>query len=213
MLKINKTSEPKSFAEHRCHGNSCYENIPESTKKELKFSLLKEQGYLCAYCMARISEENMKIEHIYSRNMHPELELNYTNLVACCLGNEGKSYKEQHCDTSKKDKCLYKNPAIHGDFIIKTISYNQNGSIKSSDKDFDNEINDTLQLNIEELCINRRTVYKAVNDQLSKLQDYTNKNKIIKILNIWKNKNKYGKFEPYSGVAIFILEKRLRKCK
>lgn len=126
---------------------------------------------------------------------------------------KGKAIKNNIVIHQKKDKCLYKNPAIHGDFIIKTISYNQNGSIKSSDKDFDNEINNTLQLNIEELCINIRTVYKAVNDQLSKLQDYANKNKIIKILNIWKNKNKYGKFKPYSGVAIFILEKRLRKCK
>ncbi len=31
-------------------------------RKELKESLLKEQHYLCVYCMSRIHEDAMKIE-------------------------------------------------------------------------------------------------------------------------------------------------------
>ena len=37
-------------------------------RTELKESLLKEQGYLCAYCMARIDKDHMKVEHFKPRS-------------------------------------------------------------------------------------------------------------------------------------------------
>lgn len=49
---------------------------------------LKDQGYLCAYTMLRISPESCHVEHIYPRSRSyaegdPEKSVEYTNMVAC----------------------------------------------------------------------------------------------------------------------------------
>ncbi|MFN4795406.1 MAG: TIGR02646 family protein, partial [Pseudanabaena sp.] len=65
MKKIIKQSEPRSLVEHRskqrANQNADYENYPK--KDDLRKSLLEEQGYICCYCMSRITSEQMKIEH------------------------------------------------------------------------------------------------------------------------------------------------------
>ena len=71
-------------------------------KKTLRESLLKEQGYLCAYCMRRINDaQDTKIEHYKART--PENELQYHNLLAVCKGGEDGLPSARCCDT-KKDK-------------------------------------------------------------------------------------------------------------
>lgn len=79
-------------------------------KNALNEQLLREQGYLCAYCMARITPENMNVEHWQPR--HPPsskaedklrskelqmLSLDYKNMLAVCPGNEGKPKDFQPC--------------------------------------------------------------------------------------------------------------------
>ena len=157
--------------------------------------------------MERITEKIMKIEHVYSRKFHHELQLDYSNFVAYCQGNNGKSYEEQHCDTSKQDRNLPINPAKIGNILHKIISYSKDGIIKSSNAEIDAAINNILHLNIDKLRNNRKYVYKSVLYELSKLPTYANKNQIKKIIDRWENKDTYGKFYPYYGVAVFILEK------
>ena len=85
-------------------------------KTELRENLLKEQGYICAYCMKRIRDEkDTKIEHYRARNMDNELE--YTNLLAVCYGNQittasvTKTGKKRFtCDTMKGNQVLNINP-------------------------------------------------------------------------------------------------------
>ena len=68
MKKIIKSKEPKEWTEYRLTPGVKYSPI-----SELREALLKEQGYLCAYCMRRIptkdgnSEETSRIEHLKSR--------------------------------------------------------------------------------------------------------------------------------------------------
>ena len=102
MKKIAKSKEPKEWTKYRLTPGVKYSPIPE-----LREALLKEQGYLCAYCMRRIptkdsnSDETSRIEHVKSRKNHPELQLDYSNMVICCPGaiGDGVSF---HCDKSRR---------------------------------------------------------------------------------------------------------------
>lgn len=212
MLNIQKRHEPRSLTRHRCNPNSDYQNIPERARKDLQRQLLLEQGYLCAYCMERISADNMKVEHVFSKSRHPELQLTYANLVACCTGNEGCPHEEQHCDTYKGNKDLSKNPAASGSRIEENITYDREGAIHSTEVDFDRELNCVLNLNIAKLCNNRKSVMNAVIKCLRKLPQNAGKSELQKILDNWSRRDKDRKLQPYAGVAIYFLKMRLRKC-
>ena len=87
MRKINKGPEPVKWKQYCKTPGVKYQSIPE-----LRDSLLKEQGYICAYCMRKIphkdknSTEDSRIEHIKCREKYPEEELAYSNMVICCPG-------------------------------------------------------------------------------------------------------------------------------
>ena len=87
MILIKKNSEPRSLTEYKKTVNSSFDNLPSNVKNDIRESLLKEQGYICAYCMKRIESSDVKIEHYKARNS--ENELDYKNLLAVCKGNEG----------------------------------------------------------------------------------------------------------------------------
>lgn len=208
MLNIQKYDEPQLFKEHKCQTNACYENMPEQAQKQMKSQLLEEQGYLCAYCMSRISEATMKVEHVASRRDYPEKQLIYSNLLACCKGNEGRSHTEQHCDTFKGAKTLSKNPANPSDRIEETIQYNSEGQISSTDRTLNNELNQTLNLNIPKLCNNRKAVYKAVIETFSRLQQNASRSTIQRLLENWETRD-YNKLKEYAGIARYFIKKRL----
>jgi len=64
-----------------------YANIPADALAELRETLLREQGYLCAYTMIRIPSSNKgHVEHIWPRSRAPAKELEYTNMVYCFPG-------------------------------------------------------------------------------------------------------------------------------
>lgn len=49
----------------RYQENARFDDMDTIVKKQLRESLLKEQGYLCAYCMKRIGDtKDVKIEHL-----------------------------------------------------------------------------------------------------------------------------------------------------
>ncbi len=63
--------------------NLSYANLPRDVKDEIEAGLLKEQGYLCAYTMQRLTEGECHIEHVRPQNVAPELDLDYGNMAAC----------------------------------------------------------------------------------------------------------------------------------
>jgi uncharacterized protein (TIGR02646 family) len=112
MLEIEKQKEPTVLTTYRTQPDAQYDG-PEFTpvKAQIRLSLLAEQGYLCAYCMQRINEKNMKVKHWACQTAHPDKQLSYRNLLACCKGNEGSSPRDQTCDTKKGDSPLTYSPA------------------------------------------------------------------------------------------------------
>lgn len=215
MLNIIKCAEPSCFTYHRCQHNADYNNIPQSTRETLQKQILEEQGYLCAYCMQRISTiADMKIEHVLSQDEHPERQLDYSNLIGCCQGGEGKPRSVQHCDTHKGKYSLSKNPAHPGtDKVQESIYYNPDGQIFSTNSLLNKEIDTILHLNLPELCNNRKRIFKVVRGELSKLSQNASKAHIRKLIQNWTNKNADGQLKPLAGVAIYLLNKRLEKAR
>ena len=212
MIKIIKDKESKEWEEYRNTEGVDYQSIPE-----LVDSLLKEQGYICAYCMRRIpckdniSNENHRVEHILSREKHPDKKLDYKNMVICCPGHIGE---ENHCDRLKGDRDISFN--LFDENFIRTLSYKSDGKIISSNVTFDNEINEVLNLNTSLLKANRKEIWRVVTRELNTLKGDKpwNKTTLNKCLEKYSNKHeKDGKmqFIPYCGIFIYNIQKKLRK--
>ena len=67
MILITKNKEPKEWTEYRNTPGVDYQAIPELVQ-----SLLKEQGYICAYCKRRIPNK-------YKINKKDVVKFDYTN--------------------------------------------------------------------------------------------------------------------------------------
>ena len=146
MRHIEKQTEPRELKEFRNGGGKWDDFSLDKGKRAVKNQLLAEQSNLCAYCTGAIKFETMKVEHWYPQDAPEDRDLEYANLLAVCLGcyNQGEFF---HCDTSKADTVIQLNPTnvLH----IDTIDYEKSsGGIKSSNPDFQQELDEILNLNI-----------------------------------------------------------------
>lgn len=206
MIKINKKKEPIEWTKKKLTPNfTQYSAIPE-----LRTALLKEQGYLCAYCMRRIpvkdfsETETSKIEHLKSRNNFPDLQLNYDNMVICCPGNiNGNS----HCDKSKGHDSLSFSPFDIS--VQSSITYGtKDGEIKSTNAIINDDINRFLSLNNTMLKANRIATLDGIRAILEK-NKWRKAQLEIKLAE-WNTKENQ-KLKPYCGIVIWYLEKKLRQ--
>lgn len=193
-------------------------------KEALKLSLLQEQGYLCAYCMCRITENNMSVEHWKPRHPKPIdrefteeekeqnrlLSINYKNMLAVCSGNEGNRPKNQHCDTRKGNASIEYNPANSAHHLLLKIKYTETtGKILSENENFNIQLSDVLNINIEFIKSNRLSVLRNVKSSLGKCKGTATRAQIQSLLTHWTGKNVHGEYLPFSGIAIWYLTKRL----
>jgi len=212
MRNISKGHEPVSLVQHRCQSDATYNNLPAITKDELRRQLLKEQGYLCCYCMSRISEQDSRIEHWHSRASHQDKQLDYGNLLAACCGNRGNPPEDQYCDVRKGDQDILYNPA-HADHDVQSkIKYLGNGIIKSTDVMFDKQLDEVLNLNFSRLRANRSAVMQGVKDALAQRGGQATGGQLRKDIQRWKASNSDGELKEYCQVAIYFLNKRLQRA-
>lgn len=209
MIKINKGNEPATWTQKK--------ETPDFTQYEptddLRNALLKEQGFICAYCMREIPtkdkgvKETSKIEHVKSRKDRPDLQLDYNNMVICCPGYLNA---DAHCDKSKdKSSVTF---SLFNNLFPNTITYSiKNGTISSTNTitTWNKEINDTLNLNNSLLAYNRLYVLTGIKEVLEKKK--WKKAKIEEKLEEWLNPNANGKLKPYCGIVIWYLQKKLRQ--
>ena len=211
IVKI-KNSEPKSLIDYRQKTpNATYEGFQE--KHDLREALLKQQGYICAYCMNRIENDRnlTKIDHYLSQKEYPKKQLEYGNFLACCDGGEGKDFEFQHCDTRKKnDELRVLNPYnVKCETLIK---YRSNGEIFSDNKDADFDLNEILNLNTEFVLDRRRRSLEDVVQELIKRKSKGTWAKATLEKEIEKHKTKRnGKYRKYCQIIIFYLTKKLNK--
>lgn len=211
MRNIVKGMEPKSLEEHRCSTAANYDNYDD--KQSLRESLVAEQRGLCCYCLSRINAapQKMKIEHWQSQTGFPEHQLRYSNLLGACLGGGvGKPPKLQHCDTRKGDQSLSKNPADLEYDVERTIQYDRDGTIRSTDPIFNQEINQILNLNIPILKNNRKAILQRLIIEGPKHGNWNN-NWLEKKLTEWNGEADNNELKEYCQIVVFWLRKRLRR--
>ncbi|KHT54448.1 hypothetical protein RJ41_08010 [Alteromonas marina] len=210
MYEIKKSPQPNSLTTYKYDPNASYSNLPADVKTEIKESLLDEQGQLCAYCMGAIKIDTMRIEHWASQTNNANLELDYSNMLACCQGNEGQNPSFYICDKRKADSDLKYNPSNPRHSILTRLSYDGQGQIKSLEVDFDKQLNVVLNLNETRLVKNRQSAKKVVNQLLNKNSGTRKKSTIQTLIQNLKKRNDKHSFTPYYGYLIYYLENKIR---
>ena len=236
MIEIikNMKNEPRSLQTFRLDPLSDGRFNTYSNKiglSELREKLLKEQGYICCYCMSRINISNSseiektKIEHYQPRDNSREIEVHYNNLYLACDGRKQcNTYDKKKLDTYKNCRCKYKREQaflqhcdtckddrelnyIKLDKITQNkIKYKSSGIIYSEDKNIDCELNHVLNLNTIRLVANRKQVKLILWNHLPKENNWS-KPKIKSI--IYKYEHSVKK-PPYIGYLLYLLNKKIR---
>ena len=155
----------------------------------------------------------MKIEHWQSQARYPDRQLDYANLLGACLGGEGQPANRQHCDTRKGDKDLKWNPANPDHHIQNRVRYEPDGSVRADDKDFDEQIDDVLNLNLPVLKNKRKAILDSVLDgwkrQKARIGGPVPRQHLV------RKREEYasdiGEQEPFCQVAVWWLDQRLKR--
>ena len=213
MRAITKCPEPASLTAHRKTPHCDYDNY--AAKDDLRNALVTEQRGLCCYCMSRIRKgpTTMKIEHWRCQAHHPREQLNYRNLLGACLGGPGEPAHLQHCDTRKGDRDLEWNPAAPAHHIETRVRYELDGSIHADDVDFDDQLNDVLNLNLPLLKNNRKRIYDAVlqwwESQKKRNQGRVPRERLER--KRARHDPEVGELAPYIPVAVWLLGQKLAR--
>jgi len=118
---IEKQSPPERFIRYKKGCGATFEDLSENhidIKQELRASLVEEQGYICCYCGCRIDATDAIVEHLKPKdgNKYPQLQLEYTNLLASCDGGQnarhnGRVYPSC-CDNCKDNSEINLHPLM-----------------------------------------------------------------------------------------------------
>jgi len=216
MKAIIKANEPVSLTEHRTKKYSSFANL---NKNDTRASLLMEQGYICCYCMRRIPESGKmpgtKIEHFLCQEHNRKEELNYKNMLLACFGNEGAPKRLQTCDTKKGNLDLTYSPSNQTRNIESLIQYKPNGEIYSSDKVFNIELEEILNLNVKNLVDNRRVIYEEIQNRIRiagrQLGSSALKRKFLESEKAKLLALKNGKYAEFCMIGVYVIDKKLKK--
>jgi len=212
--------------------NGTYPNLTDELKTELLEALLKEQNYLCAYCMQKINLQNATIEHIIGQKyvdedgnkLGEQNQLNYDNLLAVCNGKSCN--KEEHCDTNRSrfqkkypKRKLFITPLENR--IMQNIKFTSKGMIFYDSFTEIEEIEELKEYtSLSEIENIKYDIQKVLNLNCNNLKEKRAIfiNVLEKQTNYWSNKKKikelYDQFisnpsNEFSQVAIYHLAKKL----
>lgn len=237
MIFIKKSSAPSELEALKKEAEKLglsdkegYDMLVNPLKDQVREALICEQGHLCAYCMRSIPDErilekdedlsDVYIEHWQARSAErTNMEnkgLDYRNMLAVCSGNEkapeatGKRKKRFFtCDKKRGSKPLKINPLDGA--TLETLYYLSDGTIKSTDKDIEDDLNVKLNLNCDTEAVtlpkNRKAVLDVVQEDIMSREGDILDN-CIEQLHIWESEN--DPKTPYSGIAIWWLREQIR---
>ena len=213
MRFIRKGAEPPLLLAYRKSPEACYDGLPADAKVELRAALIRDQHGLCCFCMQRVEASvapalKVKIAHLMPQQVDKARELEWTNLLVACPGNEGAPYTRQHCDTRQGNKVLRVSPceATH----VASLSYTVRGEIRTSRDDLREDLDAKLNLNDEALCNSRREAVLRMADALGrrsggKIPD----TELRRALSRCSTPDASGKLQPFAGTLEWWLRRRL----
>jgi len=215
-IQKNIKNEPTSLKETRSTPGSIYDDC---NKNDIRIALLKEQGFICAYCMRRVDDQfnkglpNTRIEHFQAQSNNNELQMNFLNMLGVCDGREGNPKQDQTCDKRRDHFTLKIDPRKPS--CEQLIAYQGDGMIYSNTQKIDQELNEILGLNNPNLIRERGYVIKNVRKRLNSLYKKKktqtwSKSDLTKELNYWKSR-KNDKHAEYCMIAVYYLEKKIAR--
>jgi uncharacterized protein (TIGR02646 family) len=160
MRTITKGPEPTELTAYRAVPGATYDGKDFTpVKDKIRDALGRDQLALCCYCLRRMSKLTrphpttpsapplflMKVEHWRSQAAAPALQLAWTNMLGACPGGEGGPRTNQTCDTRKGEDAIVLSPLdpTH----IATLRCTSTGRLESTNPQFQDDINERLNLN------------------------------------------------------------------
>jgi|GEM_PF-3501434 len=89
MRRIEKAPPPSCIADLKTTPGANWSSVHGDQKKAMRGKLAEEQHGLCAYCMRRVPEDELRIEHYRSRATDPSQVFSWSNLLGVCEGDVG----------------------------------------------------------------------------------------------------------------------------
>lgn len=224
MKHIIKGDEPPKLYDWKAQANEnwkpTWDNFSGEPKQATKTALVKEQGYICCYCMKRIDEQASHIEHIIPRSVSGTNEaqkLDYSNMLASCqgedkednspenIGNGTKVKTQQLCGHFREnwyDPVLYISPLETS--CEPRFRYYDDGKIKPAPGDLGAETTiKKLRLDYSLLEKNRK---KAI---LGVIPDELTVDDLRLLLRRYGERNAEGKFREYCGAIIQVIKQQI----
>lgn len=213
MRLIRKGNEPALLLAYRKMRGARYSGLPSDAKVEARAALIRDQHGLCCFCSARITaatgtELKVKIAHWMPQKVDPSRDLDWSNLLAACLGNEGAPLARQHCDTRQGQQVLTISPLEPGH--IASLSYTVRGEIRTNRQELRADLDEKLNLNDEALCRARREAVLQLTSELrrrsaGKFPDAD----LRRALRQCEAPDAAGHLPPFAGVLSWWLRRRL----
>jgi hypothetical protein len=151
----------------------------------------------------------MKIAHWHSRDLHGDEQLDYSNLLGACKGNEGQPPEQQHCDTRQGNRDIKFNPANPDHRVDQRVRYLEDGTIESDDEEFNEQIKSVLNLNAKFLQQCRREKLQLFLESLG-TEEPTRRAWELFLAN-WNGDSHNGELEPYCQIVVYWLRKRISR--
>ncbi len=208
MRRIDKSGEPTELQKYRrTKGEPAptYDDMPPEVSQSLRATLLAEQGWLCCYCMRRISTSDCRIEHWAAKSTYPDKQLDYRNLFAACSGDLGD---EPHCDVSKGNQPISINLRTIDAALFRYLNC---GSIETDRKEFADDINNILRLNSLGLCHQRKTALLQFWKHIGSPQQAWSKERLQKARNKLTKSDAEGRLRPFFAMLVFWLNKTIAR--
>ncbi len=213
MKYIQKSQEPNSFTIWKEQENEDWkpnwDNFSKPQKTDVHDSLLQEQGFICCYCGMLIDNTNSHIEHLKPRKNHPDLTLDYTNLLASCQ-RKREPKEPLHCG-SQKDEWYDENLMVSplDIYCAEFFRYTEDGQILSTEilekKPTADTTIDKLGLNINKLQKMRAGAIEAI---LEGFEDLTDDER----LSLWQSFSEIdenGKNQEFCAAISYIISSYL----
>lgn len=211
MRYFKKGAQPVSLTAAKKKAGALFGNLDAPCKNDLRAALGTDQGWLCCYCMQRIEDDNTstKIEHRQSQSLSPALQLDWKNLLLACLGGEGHSRDEQHCDTRKGHRSITLDPTNPN--IEARIRYSIDGRVIADNAVRDTEVNDVLGLNVEFLQRNRRAALEGAIQAMERRDARSWSAKKLGQFLSDAEQPTHGRLDEYVGFVVWWLRKQVAK--
>lgn len=205
MKRIIKNEPPvwfeawkRNFEATNSRRASYKKDFPQKEIRRLRGELLREQGYICCYCMGRLDIDHSHVEHFKPKKKFPDEDMDYDNLFASCEGI-GEEPGEDHCGHRKDDWHVPGMVSPASQAAEQVFRYGLEGTVYPSGRDearrTAREMIEHLGLNSFYLVRNRATAIEASGffDDI----EYT-KEEIQDIVDYYDNMDN-GEYVPYCG--------------